>query len=182
MDSREQKRISKKMAYVLRHKAHAFGLYPDKEGFVEINQLVKVLKKWFANISESTIHHIVGSDPKGRYEIKGNLIRARYGHSYEVSLNYDEDTESELFYHATVRRNLEHIFRKGLLPMKRKYVHLSLSPEDAIEVGRRHGKDVVLLIIDSSCLREHGIKVLKASKKIRIASYIPSKCIRAKYT
>ncbi len=40
------------------------------------------------------MREIVKNDPKGRYEINDGKIRARYGHSYPVSLNHKEDTKS----------------------------------------------------------------------------------------
>lgn len=170
-------RVSKLMAYILRHSPEEFGLRPDMEGFVPLRGLVKALKTAYPDVREEFVRGIVENDPKGRYEIRGDKIRARYGHSYPVFLNHGEDTESRFLYHGTPRRNLPSILKEGLKPMRRQYVHLSASKTEALETGRRHGRDVVLLIIDADCLRRKGLKIYRAGKNVRIVERVPPECI-----
>ncbi|NJE85085.1 RNA 2'-phosphotransferase [Thermococcus sp. CX2] len=170
-------KVSKLMAYILRHSPEEFGLRPDVEGFVPLSELVEALKTVYPDVTEEFVRRIVELDSKGRYEIRGNKIRARYGHSFPVSLNHEEDRESRILYHGTPRRNLESILREGLKPMKRQFVHLSTSKSEAIETGRRHGRDVVLLVIDAECLRKKGLKIYKAGKNVRIVERVPPECI-----
>nr|8TFI_A Chain A, Probable RNA 2'-phosphotransferase [Pyrococcus horikoshii OT3]8TFX_A Chain A, Probable RNA 2'-phosphotransferase [Pyrococcus horikoshii OT3]8TFY_A Chain A, Probable RNA 2'-phosphotransferase [Pyrococcus horikoshii OT3] len=170
-------KVSKLMAYILRHSPWEFGLEPDEEGFVSIEELVNAVRKVYPWVTEEYIREIVERDEKGRYEIRGNKIRARYGHSYPVILRHEEDKESKVLYHGTVRRNLKGIMREGIKPMKRQYVHLSINYEDAYNTGMRHGEDVVVLIIDAECLRNKGYKILKAGKKVRIVKHVPVDCI-----
>lgn len=170
-------RVSRLMAYILRHSPEEFGLRPDIEGFVSLSELVNALKTVYPEITEDLVREIVENDPKGRYEIRGDKIRARYGHSFPVSLDHEEDTESRFLYHGTPRRNLPSILREGLKPMKRQYVHVSTEKIDALETGRRHGRDVVLLVIDAECLRKRGLKIYKAGKNVRIVERVPPDCI-----
>ncbi len=170
-------RVSKLMAYILRHSPEEFGLKPDREGFVPLGKLVGALQTVYPCVTEEFVKEIVENDPKGRYEIRDGKIRARYGHSFEVSLNHEEDRESRILYHGTPRRNLEQIMREGLKPMKRRFVHLTTSRSEALETGRRHGRDVVLLIIDAECLRRRGLRVYRAGKNVRIVRSVPPECI-----
>jgi len=170
-------RVSKLMAYILRHSPEEFGLKPDEEGFVPLEELVNALRRVYPDVTGDFVRKIVENDPKGRYEIRGDKIRARYGHSFEVTLNHEEDRETKILYHGTPRRNLERILREGLKPMKRQFVHLTTSRKEAFETGRRHGKDVVLLIIDADCLRRKGLKVYKAGKNVRTIREVPPECI-----
>ncbi|WP_457741426.1 RNA 2'-phosphotransferase [Thermococcus sp.] len=170
-------KVSKLMAYILRHSPEEFGLKPDREGFVPLNELVNVLKAIYPDVTGEFVREIVENDPKGRYEIRGDKIRARYGHSFDVSLDHEEDTESRVLYHGTPRRNLGRIMREGLKPMKRQFVHLTTSRSEAWETGRRHGRDVVLLIVDAECLRRKGLKIYKAGKNVRIVKRVPPECI-----
>jgi len=170
-------KVSKLMAYILRHSPWEFGLEPDEEGFVELADLIRAIKTVYPWVTEEFIKEIVEKDSKGRYEIRGSKIRARYGHSYPVVLKHEEDTESKVLYHGTIRENLKGILKEGIKPMKRQYVHLSLSYEDAYYTGRRHGKDVVVLLIDAECLRRKGYKILKAGKRVRIVKHVPVECI-----
>ncbi|BAD84491.1 RNA 2'-phosphotransferase [Thermococcus kodakarensis KOD1] len=173
----ERKRVSKLMAYILRHSPEEFGLRPDVEGFVSLNELVNALKTVYPEVTEEFVREIVENDPKGRYEIRGDRIRARYGHSFPVSLDHEEDTESRFLYHGTPRRNLPSILKEGLKPMKRQYVHVSTDKIEALETGRRHGREVVLLVIDAECLRKRGFKIYKAGKNVRIVERVPPDCI-----
>ncbi|AIU69595.1 RNA 2'-phosphotransferase [Thermococcus eurythermalis] len=170
-------KVSKLMAYILRHSPEEFGLKPDAEGFVPLDELVKALQTVYPDVTEKFVREIVARDTKGRYEIRGDKIRARYGHSFPVSLNHEADRESRVLYHGTPRRNLESIMHEGLKPMRRQFVHLSTSRSEAIETGRRHGRDVVLLIIDADCLRKKGLKIYKAGKNVRIVERVPPECI-----
>ncbi|WP_456420645.1 RNA 2'-phosphotransferase [Thermococcus sp.] len=170
-------RVSKLIAYILRHSPGEFGLKPDEEGFVPLKELVNALRRVYPDVTCDFVREIVENDPKGRYEIRGNKIRARYGHSFEVTLNHEEDRETKILYHGTPRRNLGRIMKGGLKPMKRQFVHLTTSGKEALETGRRHGKDVVLLIIDADCLRKRALRIYKAGKKVRIVKHVPSECI-----
>lgn len=170
-------RVSKLMAYILRHSPEEFGLKPDGEGFVPLDELLKALQAVYPDVTEEFVREIVERDAKGRYEIRDGKIRARYGHSFPVSLNHEADRESRVLYHGTPRRNLESIMHEGLKPMRRQFVHLSTSRSEAIETGRRHGRDVVLLIIDADCLRKKGLKIYKAGKNVRIVERVPPECI-----
>jgi len=170
-------KISKLMAYILRHSPEEFGLEPDREGFVPVKELVKALKSVYPEVTEEFVREIVSRDSKGRYEIRDDKIRARYGHSFPVYLNHREDTESHFLYHGTPKRNLSSIMNEGLKPMGRQFVHLTTSKSEALETGRRHGGDVVLLVIDAECLRKRGLKVYGAGKNVRITEKVPPECI-----
>ena len=52
----------------------------------------------------------------------------------------------DLLYHGTATRFLPTILEEGLKPMSRQYVHISSDLETAIQIGKRHGKPVVLVI------------------------------------
>jgi len=182
MDLPERKRIrlSKLISGILRHFPEAFDIVLDEEGFVEIRELVEKIRKKRKDLNWITVEdvlEVVRKDEKGRFEVRGGRIRARYGHSVEIKAKYPEDKSSKILYHGTSERSLEGIFREGIKPMKRKYVHLSVNFSDAVEVGRRHGGKTVILVIDAECLRRKGHKVLYASEKVRLTDLVPPDCI-----
>lgn len=174
-------RLSKKMAGLLRHYGERLGLHVSPEGWARIDDLVAALRRipGFEWVEKRHILEVVRRDEKGRYEVRGGLIRARYGHSIPVRIDYEEPARPpEHLYHGTVESNLPSIRARGLLPGRRLWVHLSATIEDAVETGRRHGSNVVVLVVDTRCLRRLGYRVYKASERVYLVERVPPECIR----
>ncbi|CAM3508709.1 putative RNA 2'-phosphotransferase [Saccharibacillus brassicae] len=99
-------------------------------------------------------------------------IRARYGHSYE-KLAYPQGTPPETLYHGTNRRALPAILEHGLLPMGRRYVHLSAETHFAALAGQRRGK-LVLLTVDTAAASQSGIAFYDAGSGVWLAERVPA--------
>jgi len=184
MSNSQRKALSHLMSALLRHIPHEVDLELDNEGFVDVSELVKAIKERWRNkhlyrwVNEEHVKAVALLDEKGRFEIRDNKIRAKYGHSVKVNLKYDIDYEVQRLYHGTVKRFLESIFRQGLLPGKRMYVHLTSSIDEALSAGKRKGNDVIILEVNVDCLRNHGYEVYRASSKIYLTRYVPPECLR----
>lgn len=141
-------RQSKFLSFILRHKPEEVGLTLDAAGWVPIDLLLSALKKAGRPMSQQELEALVASNDKKRFTISGDgaFIRAAQGHSIHVKLGLSPLVPPEALYHGTARQNLDRIFMDGLKPMGRQHVHLSASPSDAQQVGRRHGKPVVLQV------------------------------------
>lgn len=146
------------MSFVLRHDPQSFGLFPDQYGFVKIQELLTALKNRYGAIKASDIEKVVQDCPKRRFEIKGEKIRAKYGHSIDVVLDQDPSEPPDHLYHGTSPAMINSILKDGLKPMKRKYVHLSKMKEDAFQVGRRKSKNPVIFIVKAKEAYRRGIK------------------------
>jgi len=187
MSGKDRLALSKLISYILRHNPSAAGLKVSSNGWVRISDLVRAIKEVWVNkekykwVTEEHVRALAALDPKGRFEVKGDLIRARYGHSkrlgLKVTIDYDVDAESKVLYHGTTVTYLPSILKEGIKPMRRQYVHLTTDKDIACETGARHGKPVVLAV-DAECLRKLGITVFKASNVIRLVEYVPSECIK----
>ncbi len=129
---------SKKLSYLLRHS----GL-PDEQGWIPIEKLVLDY-----GYTEQSLKQIVANDERHRYEFSddGIKVRAIYGHSNHVHIQWPEAIPPKILYHGTATKNLNAILLEGLKSMSRQYVHLSETVEDAIKVGKRHGEPIVLAI------------------------------------
>ncbi|HDN95864.1 MAG: RNA 2'-phosphotransferase [Thermoplasmata archaeon] len=178
MKNEEKIKLSKLMCYILRHAPWEFGIKPDKTGFVELHSLLSAVKEVYPWVTEKDVRIVAESDEKDRYEIKGNKIRARYGHSYSVILDHKEDKDSKILYHGTAYKNLEGILKEGIKPMKRQFVHLTINKEDAHRTALRHDKKVVILLIDADCLRKKDLKIYRAGRIVRLVKYVPPDCIK----
>ncbi len=178
MNNEKRIKLSKLMCYILRHAPEEFSIKPDKTGFVEMYALLSAVRKVYPWVTEKDMRIVAESDEKDRYEIKGNKIRARYGHSYNVILDHKEDRDSKILYHGTAYKNLEGILKEGIKPMKRQFVHLTINKEDAHRTALRHDKKVVILSIDADCLRRKGHRIYRAGRVVRLVKYVPPDCIK----
>lgn len=66
---------------------------------------------------------------------------------------------------------------KGILKMKRLYVHLSKDVSTAIKVGQRHGKPVVLLI-DSGRMYKDGYKFFLSANGVWLTEHVPAEYLQ----
>ncbi len=177
----EKERVSKFMSGLLRHFPHKFGVKVDYYGWARIDDVVRAVAEKYSMAygeAERLIRAIVEDDPKGRFEIRGGLIRARYGHSIDVNTGWSEEGEiPPVLYHGTSRKALKSILEKGLLPMKRKEIHLSESFKDAVEVGRRYDPNPVVLKINAKKMVEDGFEIRRKGR-VLTTDYVPPRYIR----
>lgn len=154
-------KISKFLSGLLRHFAPHFDLKIDSQGWADINEVARIVKEK-CGVGIKEIESIAELDTKGRFQIRDGKIRARYGHSIDISTDWTENREvPSLLYHATDPHNLKAILEKGLLPMGRREVHMCVNPREALEVGRRHSTTPVLLEVDVPKMVQDGYKIKK---------------------
>lgn len=163
--------MSKHLAFLLRHdKDYQF----IKGGWRIVMDLIN-----HHGYTMEDLEYIVANDEKGRYEFNGdkNLIRARQGHSVDVDVELQETTPPDILYHGTATRFLESIYKEGLKPMTRRYVHLSLDPETATKVGERHGTPTILEV-DAKQMLADGYKFLLSRNNVWLTKEVPSKYLK----
>ena len=170
-----RREVSKQMAYLLRHDPS--GITIDKEGFVPLDELLSKLQDRWKNLTDPRLRQIVEEDPKGRYEISDGRVRALYGHSIDVEPDLPE-VEVEILYHGTSRKAARRIESEGLKSQGRRKVHLSARKEDAIEVGKRHTPEPVLLEIRADEAVDSGVVFQKASDKVYVTDFVPPEFIK----
>ena len=143
MEKKDIIRKGKQLAFLLRHDKEAFedGRI-NEHGWRQVSELAKL------GYSRSILDEIVATNNKQRFEYSPDKrkIRARQGHSIPVDVELKEATPPEILYHGTATKFLESIYKNGILPGTRLYVHLSPDEETAINVGSRHGKPFVIKI------------------------------------
>jgi len=176
LDGKRRVKISKFLSGLLRHFPEKFNVVLDKDGWAELSTIMEILKRRYG-IDKETLELIVKLDEKERFEIRDNKIRARYGHTVRVNINWSESPIiPKKLYHGTSLRNLKSIMSEGIKPMRRLEVHMVNDPKEAYRVALRHGKDPIILEIDTSKVIRKGIKIRKKGK-VYTADYIPPDCI-----
>lgn len=164
----------KYLSYILRHGKEEFedGLI-DGNGWMSIDDLVS--KKGF---TKELIDEIVKTNSKSRYEYNedGTKIRARQGHSIPVDVELREVRPPDRLFHGTADRFIDSIFKEGLKSQTRLYVHLSYDKETALNVGKRHGNPVVL-VIDAKRMYDDGIKFYVSNNGVWLTKFVDKKYI-----
>lgn len=142
MNSKQRIKASKCMSFLLRHG----GVPLDPMGWATIADVLAAVHQRGLPVTPTILREIVDTDEKQRYSLDGARIRANQGHSVAVDLGLRPIEPPAVLFHGTAAKSLGLIWRDGLLPMGRQYVHLSQQPETANVVGRRHGEPVILTV------------------------------------
>jgi putative RNA 2'-phosphotransferase len=179
MSSYELESLGRIMAGILRHFPEKFGLHMDEEGFVDIYKLVTSIKRKRGDrmrwLRPTHVIGLVETDPKGRYQVDNNHVRATYGHSIELSMSLPTDNIPERLYFPTIPDEVDDLMKAGLQPGDRTMVHLSKTWNDAYEAGiHREGPDPVILRIDAEQAQNNGIIIQRAGKTVFTVEEIPS--------
>lgn len=173
-------KTSKFLSQILRHSPQKIHLNMDKNGWVDIDELIHNANKHKnMRLTADLINSIVENDDKQRFAISedGKRLRANQGHSIAVDLELESKTPPDTLYHGTASHSLESIMESGLKPMKRQYAHLSPTEEIALAVGKRHGTPAVLFI-DAKKMREDGCKFYLSENNVWLVDDVPVKYIR----
>ena len=159
---------SKKLSYLLRHSD-----LPDKQGWISVEDLVSKF-----DYTEQGLRQIVANDAKHRYEFSedNKSVRALYGHSNHVHIQWEITEPPAILYHGTAKRFLDSILKDGLKGMDRNYVHLSETVEEAIQVGKRHGEPVVLAI-DTKMVIQDGGSFYRVTNRVWLTESVKVKCL-----
>ncbi|MCZ7392828.1 MAG: RNA 2'-phosphotransferase [Candidatus Methanoperedens sp.] len=177
LNDEQTERLGRFISGALRHFPDDLGLAMNQHGWVDVDVLCDAMRTRYKWANKEKLFSIIESDEKGRYEVKGNKIRARYGHSVDVDLDYPENTLPELYYGAS-REEVDILLEKGIKPIKQRYVHLSTSVDKAREVASIHTEDPVLLAINAEEAQKDGVSLLSATENIVLAEEIPAKYLR----
>ena len=157
-------RITRSLAYMLRHQPEQFDLELDEFGWADLRearigggQPIPLLNERLGEaVSEEDVQDAVSSGDRQRYEIDRGMIRALYGHSIDVQPG-EPSQPPELLYVGVSRQDAERAERFGLRPGRRRFLHLALTSEDALETAARSSEDVVLVKVHALDAWEEGI-------------------------
>lgn len=167
---------SKFLSYVLRHEPQAIGIALDSEGWVEITTLIAGAARHGRELNEHLIREVVVGNDKKRFSLSpdGTRIRAAQGHSTsQDTLQHIQKVPPERLYHGTAVRFLESIRKKGLIPGSRHHVHLSDNTDTAINVGKRYGQPVVL-VIRALDMDQQGHRFFQADNGVWLVEHVPA--------
>lgn len=177
---KDKESISKFLSYVLRHNPGSIYLTMDKNGWVEINELISHADKYKnIHLTDEILRDIVDTNDKKRFAVDeaNNRIRASQGHSIDIDLGLESRVPPDILYHGTAGRFLDAILKDGLKAMSRQHVHLSKDEKTAVTVGKRHGKPVVLEILAGEMYKKDFVFYL-SDNQVWLVDSVPREYIR----
>lgn len=181
MSDEELERIGRTMAGALRHFPDKFNLAMDEQGFVSLRDFIAAVKRNNSRYHWLRPHHIIAlieTDPKGRYQVSNDLIRATYGHSLNLDLRLPTDNIPEALFYPTTPEEADIILETGLKPSDRKLVHLSKTYADAVKAGQVRTEEPIILAIDTVGLIASGVEVQRAARTVYLAREVPAEFLR----
>ncbi|MDD3042225.1 MAG: RNA 2'-phosphotransferase [Methanosarcinaceae archaeon] len=170
-DTREEK-LGRFVSGTLRHFPDSAGVKMDACGWVDLNDFCDILINRYRWLRKEYLYALVESDEKGRYEIDRFRIRARYGHSVNVDLNYKE-SELPYVYYGASPEEVDMLLENGIIPVRQRYVHLSTSFEKANEVASVHTDNPIILKIDARGVQGDGLSLMHVNDYIVLAEKVP---------
>ncbi len=180
MNDNELNSLGRIIAGVLRHFPEKLGLMVDGHGWIDISEFVEAIgvsRSGFHWLRNHHIEAIILTDPKGRYQIDGGMVRATYGHTIDVSLDDLPVSDKKEFYYPVTEEEIDMVLEGGLNPIDRKNVHLSGTIEKAIEAGKVRTDEPLILKIDGAKAKKDGINIYHAGDEVYITDRIDAKYI-----
>ena len=173
MDEETRTQYSRRLSFWLRHKPERGGLTLSPEGWAAIDELVAAYEREGLEMDRPTLENVIRLDLKKRFEVQGDKVRARYGHSVELEDKPHPGMPPSTLYHGTAQRFVPRILEAGLHPMKRQFVHLSPDKKTARDVGKRRDQTPTILEVDAHKAHEAGIQFYPRGKGIWLSDPIP---------
>lgn len=166
--------VSKTLSYWLRHRPDAAQIDLDDAGWAPVDAVLKAFESALPGVDWDRLVEVVELNDKQRFELSGDgqRIRARQGHSVQISGDWPVVQPPEVLFHGTIERALPSILAEGLKPMRRHHVHLSSDAVTANKVGARRGAPVVL-VIQSSRMADEGHAFRLTSNGVWLVRHVP---------
>ena len=165
-------RVTRLLAFMLRHQPEQFDLEVDAFGFADIEDVLDALSERVdEDLEVEDLEQAIEEGSRPRYEIVKDRIRALYGHSIAVEPG-EPAQPPELLYVGLPSREAERAAEHGLRSGRRRFLHLALTAEDAMETGRRSAVEYNVLTIYALDGWEDGINFYDR-KSLFLAEEIP---------
>ena len=173
------KKLSRFLARILRHRPEMIGISLDKNGWANVDELIRGINDTGREIDLPILRRIVSENDKKRFSFNEDetKIRANHGHTVVVDVDLVPKTPPEILYHGTVESNVPSIENNGLSRMKRLYVHLSADKEKAMNVASRRKGSPVIYEVSSRKMNEDGYTFYQAINGIWLTKYVPREYI-----
>ena len=165
-------RFSRWMAYVLRHNPDRYGLQTDQHGYVDVEEFMKIAQRRYPDLDMSRLKQLITSSGATRFELAGDRVRARYGHSIPVEPVGPPVTPPEQLFYGTDLTRLDALAANGLNPVDRRMLHLSETADEAFSIASHKSEQPAILRIRAREASGAGVSFYLEGA-VYLASFIP---------
>lgn len=172
-DTSLNERITRLLAYMLRHQPDDFDVELDGSGFGDVDDVVHALTERTGDeITLEDLESAITAGGRQRYEIVKGRIRALYGHSIEIDPGESAEPPEDLFL-GLAARDRDRMERFGLRGGRRRFLHLSLTEAEAQETGARLAEEYIVVKVGATDAWEQGVDFYDR-KSMWLAAELPS--------
>ncbi|KAF1002343.1 uncharacterized protein LOC141701695 [Apium graveolens] len=174
--------LGRLMTWILRHTASKFNLDIRSDGYVKVQDLLKLNLQTVANIPLNShtiadVRKAVIADNKQRFSLveeNGELfVRANQGHTLKAVKTESllkpiiSAEEVPVCVHGTYRENLPSILEHGLKCMKRLHIHFACGlPKDSDVISGMRENVNILIFLDVKKALEEGMELYFSENKV----------------
>lgn len=181
LESDRDVRLKRTMSHALRHNPRQYYLEMDRYGWVDIDHFALALRYEHSDLASATsddLRRIADQSDIARFEVAGNRIRARYGHSISDLDSLTPEEPPHFLFHGTADVCVEDILQNGLLPMGRTFVHLTLDWRYANSVALAKSSHAIVLVVQALEAHLAGVAFRKAGEHVWLADPTPPQFVR----
>lgn len=162
-------RLSKTMAFLLRHRPDRGNLCPDSEGWVGLVELVDAVSRLVHREVRVDVIQDIATNGRG-FELRGSMIRARArrGGGRRAPAHPD------ILFHATTADRVDEVLEKGGLFAGNRPLVFSGDEVGAWRTAHRFRGEPRLLVIDASRAKRGGVNFSRSRRSgLFLAEKVP---------
>ncbi len=163
----------RKLAFWLRHKPESGGLTLDENGWVDCEAIIAALERTELPTPHEQLLAIVRGDPKHRFELEDGRLRARFGHSLELTAPLVPGMPPASLFYGVSPKYAAKVSIAGIEPVRRQHVHLATSRSGAAEVATRRGVVGWVFRVDAHAAYNGGVAFYPRGRGIWLSEPIP---------
>ncbi|MCO4743437.1 MAG: NUDIX domain-containing protein [Proteobacteria bacterium] len=160
-------RLSKTMAFLLRHRPERGNLRPDRDGWVSLIELVDAVSRLVHREIAPDVIANIASEDRG-FEMRGSKVRAHRSRGRRLPLHPD------ILFHATTQERVDEILAAGVLEGGTRPLVFSGDESGAWRTAHRFRGEPRLLVIDASRARRDNVYFTKSRRSgLFLADHMP---------
>lgn len=174
MNQKQQmQQLAKLLSYILEKSPDEFGLIPDRQGFVNIKELLKALAETgeWGYIRRSHINELILSQVDAPVEVSGNLIRGKSREQLPTPGPCENPPKT--LYTCIRKKAYPVVLEKGIRKSGDDRIICTPDRESAERMGKRKDNNPVILTVYTTRASEQGTSFELMGESLYLADFIP---------